>query len=315
MLNWLNTYRRYACDINRINEEARRNPEDFIQTAEKIFHGDIRQVTDRILNIPVKRHIIYLSGPSSSGKTATGKKLAEAFEKKGCHTRLVSIDDFYLGKEYVRILPNGKYDFESVDALDIPLMKRCVEHIAQSGECDIPVYDFPNSRRSNMTRHIRLEEDSVVIIEGIHALNPIFDDTIPREYVSKIYVAVKQGVKDNEEYVLTNREIRLIRRVMRDNSFRGTAPEKVIGMWDDVVEGEQKNIRPYRYTSDFTLNTIHIYEPCIMKARAMELLLQVDASSEVGAAAQKLAHSLASAAAATSIENILCEGIEEQPKW
>lgn len=288
MRNWLNTYRRYACDINRINLEAKENPEDFIHTAEKIFHSDIRQITDRIMDIPVKHHIIFLSGPSSSGKTTTGKKLEEAFESKGCHTILISMDDFYLGKDLIRKLPNGQYDFESVDALDIPLMKHSVEHIAKYGECDIPIYDFPNSKRSENTRHIKLEENSVVIVEGIHALNPIFDGTIPREYVSKIYVAVKQGVKDNEDYVLTNREMRLIRRIIRDSSFRGTSPEKVINMWKGVVDGEQKNIRPYRYNSDFTLNTIHIYEPCIMKERIIELLNKVDRESPAGKIAAPL---------------------------
>ncbi len=292
MLNWLNTYRRYACDIERINLEAKTNAKDLILTAEKIFHSDIRLIVDRIMAIPVKHHIVFLSGPSSSGKTTTGKKLAEEFERRGCHSILVSMDDFYLGKEKIRILPDGKYDFESVEALDIPLMKKCVEQIAETGECDIPVYDFHNSRRSGKTRRIKLEDDSVVIIEGIHALNPIFDSTIPREYVSKVYVSVKQGIKDNEDYVLTNRELRLIRRIIRDNSYRNASPEEIINMWGDVVDGEMKNIRPYRYNSDFTLNTIHIYEPCIMKERVIKLLSGVDADTPAGKTAAHLISSL-----------------------
>ena len=171
-------------------------------------------------------------------------------------------------------------------------MKKCVELIARDGECDIPVYDFHNSCRSGKTRRIKLEDDSVVIIEGIHALNPIFDGTIPREYVSKVYVSVKQGIKDNEDYVLTNREVRLIRRMIRDNSYRNARPEIIIDMWDDVVEGEMKNIRPYRYNSDFTLNTIHIYEPCIMKERALKLLSEVDPGTPEGKTAAHLISSL-----------------------
>ena len=275
MLNWLNTYRRYACDINRINLEAAQNPEDFVLTAEKIFRNDLRQIADRIRNIPVKRHVVFLSGPSSSGKTTCAKKLAEAFENAGCRTIMISMDDFYLGAEYVEKLPNGKPDFESVDALDIDLMKHCVTEIAQNGECDIPKYDFGKSRRREETRRIRLEEDSVVIIEGIHALNPVFEDIIPKEYLSRIYVAVKQGIKDNEDYVLQNREIRLLRRLVRDSSFRHTDPRKVMDMWDEVVEGEKRYIRPYRYTSDFTVNTIHIYEPCVLKHYAVDLLRQI----------------------------------------
>ena len=292
MLNWLNTYRRYACDIHRINAEARSNPEDFVRTVEKLFHNDIQLIVDRIMDIPVKHHIIFLSGPSSSGKTTTGKKIDEAFRKKGCHTIMVSMDDFYLGKEFIRRLPDGKYDFESIEALDIPLMKKCVQLMATTGECDIPVYDFPNSRRSGKTRHLELRDDSVVIIEGIHALNPIFDDAINREFVSKVYVAVKQGVKSSEDYVLSNRDVRLVRRIVRDNLFRGASTQNLIEMWSDVIEGEQKNIRPYRYNSDFTLNTIHIYEPCIMRNYALELLATVDPESDAGKVAERLSSSL-----------------------
>ncbi len=292
MLNWLNTYRRYACDINRINQEARNNPEDFVLTAEKIFQNDIKLIVDRIMNIPVRRHIVFLSGPSSSGKTTSGKKLQEFFEQKGCHTILISMDDFYLGADKVRKFPDGKPDFESVEALDIPLMHHCVELIAKTGACDIPIYDFTHSRRSERTRHIRLENDSVIIIEGIHALNPIFDGSVPREYLSKIYVSVKQGIKDIEDPVLTNREVRCIRRIVRDSSFRRTDPERTLTMWDEVVDGEKKYIRPYRYSSDFTLNTIHIYEPCIMRERVLNLLSVIGSDSPVFQQAQRLMQSL-----------------------
>lgn len=275
MLNWLNTYRRYACDINRINREAANNPEDFVLTAEKIFQNDLRQIAERIRSIPVKRHVIFLSGPSSSGKTTCAKKLAEAFDQAGCKTIMVSMDDFYLGAEFVRKLPNGKPDFESVEALDLELMKHCVTEIARKGECDIPKYDFGKSCRREETRRIRLEDDSVVIIEGIHALNPVFENIIPKEFLSRIYIGVKQGIKDNEDYVLQNREIRLLRRLVRDSSFRHTEPRRVMEMWDEVVEGEKKYIRPYRYMSDFTINTIHIYEPCILKRHATRLLQQI----------------------------------------
>ncbi len=292
MLNWLNTYRRYACDINRINQEAARSPEDLVLTVEKIFRSDLRQITERILSIPVRRHIIFLSGPSSSGKTTCAKKLAEEFENSGSKAIMISMDDFYLGAEMVERLPNGKPDFESVNALDIDLMRQCVAEIAACGECDIPRYDFGNSRRREDKRHIRLEDDSVVIIEGIHALNPIFGDIIPKEYLSRIYIGVKQGIKDNEDYVLHNREVRLLRRLVRDSRFRETPPEKVLDMWDEVVDGETRYIRPYRYTSDFTVNTIHIYEPCVMKRHAVPLLRSIGEDSSYYDQAQHLIREL-----------------------
>ena len=142
MMNWLNTYRRYACDINRINEQAQSDPKGFIEMTEDIFRSDLRFIVEQILTVPVKRHIIMLSGPSSSGKTTCGKKLAEEFEINGCSPVLISLDDFYKGLEFVDRLPNGKPDFESVSALDTDLMKKCLADIAGTGETDIPVYDF-----------------------------------------------------------------------------------------------------------------------------------------------------------------------------
>ncbi len=292
MMDYLNTYRRYAYDIDRINNEARYNAKEFITMVEKVFRHDLRLIAEQILNIPVKRHIVMLSGPSSSGKTTAAKKLADEFKRKNVDVKLISMDDFYLGADNVRKLPDGSPDFESVEALDIPLIKQSIKLLSTTGECLIPKYDFKNSRRSGKTSKISLGESSVIIMEGIHALNPIFCEHMPEGSVSKIYVSVKQGIKDNEEYVLTNREIRLIRRVVRDYEFRRTEPKNMLSMWDTVVEGEKKYIRPFRYTGDFTVNSIHIYEPCLLKNTATELLSKIEVGDPQYDTAQHLISSL-----------------------
>ena len=292
MMSWLNTYRRYACDISRINEMAKSDAKAFVDMTEEVYRNDLRQIAEQILTIPVKRHIIMLSGPSSSGKTTSAQKLADEFRLKGCEVQHISMDDFYLGKNRVRRMPDGKPDFESVEALDIPLVKKSVKELSETGRCDIPKYDFRNSRRTDIIQHLELPSNAVIIIEGIHALNPIFNDVSAEENASKIYVSVKQGIKNNEDYVLTNREIRCIRRLVRDNSFREAPPEKLLEMWTDIVDGEKKYIRPYRYTSDFTVNSIHIYEPCIMKGFATRLLEQIDEKSDYYETAGHLIKSL-----------------------
>ena len=292
MMSWLNTYRRYACDISRINEMAKSDAKAFVDMTEEVYRNDLRQIAEQILTIPVKRHIIMLSGPSSSGKTTSAQKLADEFRLKGCEVQHISMDNFYLGKDRVRRMPDGKPDFESVEALDIPLVKKSVKELSETGRCDIPKYDFRNSRRTDIIQHLELPSNAVIIIEGIHALNPIFNDVSAEENASKIYVSVKQGIKNNEDYVLTNREIRCIRRLVRDNSFREAPPEKLLEMWTDIVDGEKKYIRPYRYTSDFTVNSIHIYEPCIMKGFATRLLEQIDEKSDYYETAGHLIKSL-----------------------
>ena len=292
MMNYLNTYRRYACDVHRINREAASNPQDFVNMTEMIFRYDLQFIAETILSNPSKSNIILLAGPSSSGKTTGGKKLCDEFARRGCEAQLVSMDDFYLGTEFVKKLPNGNPDFESVEALDIPLVKSCLSQLIQTGECVIPQYDFRNSRRSDRTRNIKLASDAALVIEGIHALNPIFTSDVPPHVLNKIYISVKQGIKDLEKYVLTNREIRCIRRIVRDYKFRRVDPDKMLDMWDEVVEGEKKYIRPYRYTSDYTINSLHIYEPCIMKQSAIELLDKIDRHNPSRPEADRLIASL-----------------------
>ncbi|MDD6488186.1 MAG: AAA family ATPase, partial [Clostridia bacterium] len=230
---------------------------------------------EQIMSMNGDRHVILLSGPSGSGKTTTAKKLADEFKMHDIDVQLISMDDFYLGIDYVCKTPDGKPDFECVEALDIPLIRKTIEQLAETGECTIPKYDFTISQRSSETQEIKLSRNSVIIIEGIHALNPIFSDGMPVDKVVKVYVSVKQGIKSGEDYVLTNRDIRFLRRVVRDYSFRKVPPENMLEMWPVVCEGEVKYIRPYRYTSDFTVNSIHIYEPCIMKNTALELLQKI----------------------------------------
>ncbi len=276
MLNYLNTYRRYACDLARINEEVERSPEDLIRMTENVFRYDLRLIADTIMEVPGGRHVILLSGPSSSGKTTSSLMLADEFRAKGVDVQLISMDDFYLGIENVGRLPDGRPDFESIDALDIPQIKRSIELLSTTGECLIPKYDFTHSRPSGNTREVRLKENSVIIMEGIHALHPVFSEGMPKERVMKIYVSVKQGIKDNEDYVLTNRELRLIRRMIRDSRFRKTPVERTLDMWDTVIEGEMKYIRPYRYSSDFTINSVHIYEPSVMRNMAIDLLSKIE---------------------------------------
>ena len=288
MMNYLNTYRRYACDINRINEEVQRDPENLVMLAENLINADYKWITEQILSSGSKRHAVLLSGPSSSGKTTSAKKLSDEFQKHGVDVKYVSLDDFYLGKDHVDKLPNGKPDFESVKALDIPLIKSTMDDLILKGECLLPQYDFKNSMRSDKTKELKLTGDSVVIIEGIHALNPIFFKGKDRNMIVKIYVSVKQGIKDNEDYVLTNRDIRLLRRLVRDYHFRRTEPDNMLSMWNSVVDGEMKYIRPFRYTSDFTINSIHIYEPCVMKELALPLLNKISETHEEYETVQRL---------------------------
>ncbi len=286
MMNYLNAYHRYACDVDRVNTLAR-TPQDFINAAETSFAEEIQSIAARIN----EQHccIIMLSGPSGSGKTTAAQKLCDALKKYGKTTVAVSLDNFYLGVDKAPRNAENEPDFESVYALDIPYIRRCLEDIEEHREqVVLPLYDFAHSCRSTETLTLDFNEDTIVILEGIHALNPILTNGLPQTETAKVYASVKQGIKQGEETVLSNKDIRFIRRLVRDCKFRASLPEYILNMWKQVCQGERNYIRPYRYQSDFTVNTIHVYEPCIMKSEAVPLLEQIPKTHEAYAFVQRI---------------------------
>lgn len=282
MQNIINTYRRYALTLRQINEMAEKNSAAFIRDSEQAYRDDIMEIVKGILNSKNRCKVIMLSGPSASGKTTTAKMLQEEFLNLGCGSEIISMDNFYLGEKNVPRTPTGKPDFEAVEALNIPLIEACIQNLLTRGWCDIAQFDFAKSEPISNTLRIDLHDDSIAIIEGIHALNPIFTKHIDSTAgLKKIYISVKQGIREigHEGYLLTAAELRLFRRLVRDHSFRGSTAEHTLDMWDNVLFGEKKYIVPYKYSGDITINSIHIYEPCVTAARVIPLLKNVGESS------------------------------------
>lgn len=283
MVNIINTYRRYALTLRQINELARRDPEDFVMTSEQAYRSDLHDIAENLALSKPQCRVIMLSGPSASGKTTTAKMLREELLKLGIGSEIISMDNFYRGEENVPRTPEGKPDFETVEALNIPLIEECIKSLLENGQCDIAQFDFALSRPKEETHHIDLSGGKIAIIEGIHALNPIFTKHIKSTLgLKKIYISIKQGIRElgTDGYLLTAAELRLFRRIVRDHSFRGSTAEHTLDMWSNVLFGEKKYIVPYKYSSDITINSIHIYEPCVTAARAVPLLATIPDTSE-----------------------------------
>lgn len=280
MINLNNTYRRYSYNLPIINFYAENHTQDFISLVESQFRSDLDNIADSIMNLEQKCHIIMLTGPSSSGKTTTAKILERKFEDFGRATHIISLDNFYTGKKNIPRLPNGDYDFEALEALDIPFIKSCIKSILTNGSCMLPKYNFTKGIREEAFTELKADKDSIIIIEGIHALNPIFTEDIEDSAIKKIYISVKQGIKNTEKKILRASDIRFLRRLVRDTAFRGSDGEETISMWDNVCLGEKKYIRPFKYLSDYTLNTFHPYEVCVLKNDAIKILSEVDNSCD-----------------------------------
>ena len=213
-----------------------------------------------------------MAGPSASGKTTTAHRLADALRAGGTGAEIISLDDFYRGEYQAPLLPDGGHDYEHVEALNVEEVRSCLSELIEKGRCDMPVFDFSIHMPYSHRRRVVLEDGAVAVVEGIHALNPALIGTLPAGAFRRIYISVKQGVRDGTEELLGPNDVRLVRRIVRDRNFRSTPPQRTLFMWKNVLDGERKYIKPFRKSADFTINSFHACEPCVLKTRAVTLL-------------------------------------------
>lgn len=232
-------------------------------------------------------NVVMLTGPSASGKTTTAYKLRDALVRGGTHAVVVSLDDFYLDLEKYPRLPDGSKDYENVYALDIEEIHRCLMALIETGRAEFPEFDFRTERRKNTTKHIQLD-GGLVIVEGIHALNPLLTDVLPKGSVYKVYAGLREEYSYSGQRFLPTRDIRLARRMVRDNKFRGHSLEKTINMWPLVCEGEDLYIKAYKPHADLLLDTSFSYEICVLAPFITSLKGQVS-DPELGARLDDLA--------------------------
>lgn len=268
--------------VDAINASILNDTKGFISSVEEEYHGYIRQIGDMVAD---KRHIgvIMLAGPSASGKTTTAHLLCEALRKRGIGTDVVSLDNFYLtlNDKRMPLLENGNPDFESVFSLDLDEIRRCISDITNKQACDVPVFDFVTRTRMADRLHIDVKNGGVVIIEGLHALNPLLLEGIKPETVFKLYISPNRSVcSASGEQILSSRQLRLIRRACRDRLYRNADLKRTLHLWTSVVAGERKYLYAYKDVADFFVPTFHAYEPAIFKETFLEMADQLDKSAE-----------------------------------
>ena len=259
-------------EIEYINEEAKLNTQEFIEKCESRYSNIIASVSKTICD-KGERQVVMLAGPSSSGKTTTARKISEECKKIGVHTFVLSLDDFYLNRDDIPLLPDGTRDFETVYALDLDYFTEIVNALLRGETVKTPIFDFVSGKRKqNEYNEITLGEKDVVIIEGLHALNPIITDKISGN-LFKIYISVSSRIYNQKgKIILNKRNLRFVRRLVRDFKFRGSSANYTYSLWKNVTYGEDKYLFPYRDNADIKINTVHLYEPCVLKKQALELL-------------------------------------------
>ena len=278
--------------IEYINEMALSSAEEFIKKCESRYENIINDIAERIIN-DEGREIVMLAGPSSAGKTTTAGKLCKKLNENGVKTYVLSLDDFYLNRADIPYLPDGTQDYETVYALDLPCFEEKVNALLRGETVKNPVFDFTTGKRSDTQfNEITLGEKDVVIIEGLHALNPVITEKIQGKLL-KIYINVSSRIYDEKGNIILNkRNMRFIRRMVRDYKFRNSTVENTCKLWKNVTMGEDKYLFPYRHLADIKVNTIHLYETCVLKQQALEMLENSEISEEYKSDINKITKSL-----------------------
>jgi uridine kinase len=260
--------------LNKLVSE--RKIKDYIGIAEAFQAKKLAEIADKIYAKQDAVRAVFIAGPSSSGKTTTAKRLAIQLKVMGIEPVPISLDDYYINSDKTPRDENGKPDYECLEALDIALLNEQLLSLFKGNEIALPVYDFKTGRRRETGgKSIRLNEKSVLIVEGIHGLNDALTPLVDKSVKFKLYVsALTQLNLDGHNRIPTS-DNRLIRRMVRDYQFRGTSAVKTIQMWTNVQKGEKKHIFPFQNSADAAFNSALDYELAVLKFYAEPLLRSV----------------------------------------
>lgn len=260
-------------DLNTIIRAGGTNK--LVQVAEALHEKKYAEVAEQINQRRDKVRMVLIAGPSSSGKTTSCRRLSVQLNVLGCDVKQISLDDYFVSRDRTPKLPNGEYDFESVDALDIPLLNDHLKRLFNGEEVKIPTFDFVKGDPYFSGKTLQLKPGNILVIEGIHALNPKLTAQIDDELKFRMYVSALTQVAIDNQNIIHSSDNRLIRRIVRDNNFRGWNAYETLKRWDNVQAGERKHIFPYQENADVMFNSALFYELALLKTFAEPLLKQV----------------------------------------
>ena len=260
---------------------------DIINISEALQEKKIAKIAEDIANRQGVK-LVLLAGPSSSGKTTSCKRLSIQLAVNGLKPLQISLDDYFVDRDKTPKDDNGEYDFESIYALNLDLLNEQFNALFRGEEVELPKYDFPSGKSVKSGKKLKMEPNNVLVVEGIHALNPELTAHIPQEQIYRVYAsALTTILLDNHNYIPTT-DNRLLRRIIRDYKYRGVSAQETIHRWPSVRTGENKWIFPYQENADAMFNTAMLYELSVIKMQAEPLLQQVPENCEEHAEAYRL---------------------------
>ena len=271
-------------DYNRIVHDG--GGQQLILLAEALHEKKYAEIADQVRQSGAL--MVLLAGPSSSGKTTSCRRLSVQLSVLGYDVNQLSLDDYFMDRERTPKLPNGEYDFESIDALDIPLLNKHLNALFRGEEVQIPTFDFIKGAPFYSGKKLKLGPHSVLVVEGIHALNPKLTAEIDDALKFKVYVSALTQLAIDDQNIIHGTDNRLVRRIVRDNNFRGWGAYETLRRWPDVVRGERKHIFPYQENANVMFNSALLYELGVLKRYAEPLLKLVPEDCEEYSIARQL---------------------------
>lgn len=263
--------------LEQINNSVKNNKKAFIEACESFYCGQLNMVTDKICK-EVGRVLVMLAGPSSSGKTTTAAILKSYLEKKGRHAIVISLDDFYRDQTESYYFEDGTIDYETVKSIDTQYVTECMESLLHKGRAMLPRFSFRTKLREGY-KEVSVHSDEIIIVEGLHAISPEITHSLQNENMIKLYVSVSSRIYKDGRVLLTKRDMRFIRRMIRDYHFRNSSVEHTFYLWKGVRMGEDRYLFPHKDRADIKIDSIHPYEVCIFKDIAIKLLDHIGSDS------------------------------------
>jgi uridine kinase len=268
----------YLSDLNKYAMDGRFG--EYVRIAEALQEKKLAKIADEITENKNEKKVIMIAGPSSSGKTTFAKRLEVQLRVNGVIPVTLGTDDYFVNRDKIPYEADGSQNFENIDVVDADYLSNNLHELLNGKTVKTPIFDFVTGTRSVKTRDLRLEKNNVIIIEGIHGLNENLAKTISRDKKYKIFVSVLTCINIDRNNRIPSGDVRILRRIVRDNLVRNSSPIDTIRRWSSVRRGENLNILPFMEEADIMFNSSLFYELCVMKPMIMPLLLSIKPDCE-----------------------------------
>ncbi len=266
--------------VGKLNEVVKSGKVvDLINLSEALHERMYADIADQIFARRGSVKIVFIAGPSSSGKTSTSKRVALQCRILGMNPKVIELDNYFVDRELTPRDEKGEYDFEALGAMDLDFLGKQLNELLEGKEVEIPRFDFKEGKRYFAGNFMQLHEKDILIMEGIHALNPAMIPGVDPSKVFRVYASALTSLSIDENNNISTSDNRMLRRMIRDNRTRGVVPEETIMRWASVRRGENRNIFPYQENADAVFNSAHIFELPVLKYYAEPLLRRISPSS------------------------------------